>query len=292
MPRRSRPRRVRRAPRAAGCGIGRAAVRRVRAAGRGPGANRPRAAPAPVDRRVPAPVHRPVPPAHGGEPVRLWVAERHAVHGDVGRARRAERARDRGYGRGGAAASRGESVRVRHRHLRGPIRLSARRRARTCSSAARRTCSRTAIAPIEGLVEADWAVATFAMHWKLTRVGHPVTFEAGEPFCMIVPQGRGELETLRPVIRPIEDDPELLRQYPGVEREPAAELAHAARRRARRRPAGGVRHSVRAALHARHVAGRGVGAPRASGPAARSATSRPTSRAQAERRGAERRGPP
>ena len=68
-------------------------------------------------------------------------------------------------------------------------------------------------APIEGLVETDWAVATFAMHWKLTRVGHPVLFEAGEPFCMIVPQGRGELEALRPVLRRIEDDPELQRQY-------------------------------------------------------------------------------
>jgi Family of unknown function (DUF6065) len=86
------------------------------------------------------------------------------------------------------------------------------------------------IAPIEGLVEADWAVATFAMHWKLTRVGHPVTFEAGEPFCMIVPQGRGELETLRPVIRRIEDDPELLRQYQAwsASRQQNSHMRHAA----------------------------------------------------------------
>jgi hypothetical protein len=69
------------------------------------------------------------------------------------------------------------------------------------------------IAPVEGLVESDWAVATIAMHWKLTRPGLPVLFDAGEPFCMIVPQGRGDLEALHPAVRKIEDDPELLRQY-------------------------------------------------------------------------------
>jgi Family of unknown function (DUF6065) len=62
--------------------------------------------------------------------------------------------------------------------------------------------------PLEGVVETDWADATFTMNWKLTRPGHPVTFEAGEPFCMIVPQARGELESFHPDIRPVEDDPE------------------------------------------------------------------------------------
>ena len=69
------------------------------------------------------------------------------------------------------------------------------------------------VSPLEGLVETDWAVATFAMHWQLTRIGHPVTFDADEPFCMLVPQGRGAIESLRPVVRRIEGEPELLRQY-------------------------------------------------------------------------------
>lgn len=69
------------------------------------------------------------------------------------------------------------------------------------------------IAPIEGLVETDWAVATFAMHWQLTRPGVPVAFDAGEPFCAIVPQERGRLEVLRPAIRDLAAEPELARQY-------------------------------------------------------------------------------
>lgn len=68
-------------------------------------------------------------------------------------------------------------------------------------------------APVEGLVETDWAVATFAMHWKLTRTGVPVAFEEDEPFCAIVPQGRGVLESLEPVIRELSSDQELTLQY-------------------------------------------------------------------------------
>ena len=62
------------------------------------------------------------------------------------------------------------------------------------------------VAALEGLVETDWAFANFTMNWKLTRAGHPVAFEAGEPFCMIVPQRRGELESFRTEIRDIASD--------------------------------------------------------------------------------------
>lgn len=64
------------------------------------------------------------------------------------------------------------------------------------------------ISALEGLVETDWAVATFTMNWKLTRPGHPVRFEADEPFCMIVPQRRGELESFRAFFRSFAEDPE------------------------------------------------------------------------------------
>src|SRR4051794_26898335 len=33
------------------------------------------------------------------------------------------------------------------------------------------------VSPLEGIVETDWAVATFTMNWKLTRPGLSVTFE-------------------------------------------------------------------------------------------------------------------
>jgi Family of unknown function (DUF6065)/Coenzyme PQQ synthesis protein D (PqqD) len=62
---------------------------------------------------------------------------------------------------------------------------------------------------LEGLVETDWSVATFTMNWKLTRADHAVRFEAEEPFCMVVPQRRGELERFRPVHRDLSTVPEV-----------------------------------------------------------------------------------
>jgi Family of unknown function (DUF6065) len=62
------------------------------------------------------------------------------------------------------------------------------------------------IAPLDGLVETDWATSTFTMNWKFTRPGE-VTFEEGEPVCMIVPQRRHDLESFAPEIRPVESDP-------------------------------------------------------------------------------------
>ncbi len=60
---------------------------------------------------------------------------------------------------------------------------------------------------LEGLVESDWSVATFTMNWKFTRPGHPVRFEAEEPFCMVVPMRRGALECFRPEMRDIRSAP-------------------------------------------------------------------------------------
>jgi uncharacterized protein DUF6065 len=64
------------------------------------------------------------------------------------------------------------------------------------------------VAPLEGLVETDWSVATFTMNWKLTRPNYPVTFEADEPFCMLVPMRRGELRSFQPQVRDIRSDPD------------------------------------------------------------------------------------
>ena len=64
-------------------------------------------------------------------------------------------------------------------------------------------------APLEGLIETDWSTATFTMNWKLTRPLWKVRFRKGDPICMIVPQRRGEIESVRPEIRNIESDPEL-----------------------------------------------------------------------------------
>jgi Family of unknown function (DUF6065) len=74
-------------------------------------------------------------------------------------------------------------------------------------------CPKDGAAPLEGIVEADWAVATFTMNWKITRPNHRVTFEAGEPICMLVPHQRGELERLHPVVVDIHSEPETAHQY-------------------------------------------------------------------------------
>jgi hypothetical protein len=66
------------------------------------------------------------------------------------------------------------------------------------------------IAPLEGLIESDWAEVTFTMNWKFTRPDHPVRFEPDEPFAMLVPHRRGALEALQPERRPITDAPETL----------------------------------------------------------------------------------
>jgi hypothetical protein len=61
---------------------------------------------------------------------------------------------------------------------------------------------------LEGLVETDWAVATFTANWKLTRPGLTVEFARGEPVCMLVPQRRGDLERFRPAFAPMEAMPD------------------------------------------------------------------------------------
>ncbi|OBA58900.1 hypothetical protein A5647_19080 [Mycobacterium sp. 1100029.7] len=70
-----------------------------------------------------------------------------------------------------------------------------------------------AICALEGIVETDWASASFSMNWKFTRKLMPVRFEVDEPICMIVPQCRGGLERFTPELRHIESDEELESKY-------------------------------------------------------------------------------
>ncbi len=72
---------------------------------------------------------------------------------------------------------------------------------------------RDAISPLEGIVETDWASASFSMSWKFTRKLMPVRFEVDEPICMIVPQRRADLEEFAPELRRIESDEELRQKH-------------------------------------------------------------------------------
>jgi Family of unknown function (DUF6065) len=69
------------------------------------------------------------------------------------------------------------------------------------------------IAPLEGLVEADWAISPFTMNWKFTRAKHRVRFEAGEPVALLVPERRHALEKFDPLMYDLDDDPDLAADY-------------------------------------------------------------------------------
>lgn len=65
------------------------------------------------------------------------------------------------------------------------------------------------VCALEGLVATDWSTAAFTMNWMITRARLPVRFEAGEPFCMIVPQRRYDLESIAPRVTQLEENAEL-----------------------------------------------------------------------------------
>ncbi len=66
---------------------------------------------------------------------------------------------------------------------------------------------------LEGVIETDWAVQPAFHSWKMTRPDKGVTWEDGEPICMILPQRRGELEDWRPRSEDIANNPDLLEEY-------------------------------------------------------------------------------
>ena len=68
------------------------------------------------------------------------------------------------------------------------------------------------VAPLEGLVESDWSLASFSMNWKFTRPGR-VEWAEGEPVAMLVPQQRGDLERFVPRKSDLLADPTLYYGY-------------------------------------------------------------------------------
>jgi hypothetical protein len=70
-----------------------------------------------------------------------------------------------------------------------------------------------AICALDGIIETDWAFATFTMNWQFTRPNTPVTFQKGEPIAMLIPTHRGDLEQFAPTIRGLYDDPATAKGY-------------------------------------------------------------------------------
>jgi hypothetical protein len=74
-------------------------------------------------------------------------------------------------------------------------------------------CPKDGVYALDGVVETDWATATFTMNWQLTRPGLTVTFARGEPYAMVVPQRRGDLERVAPKIRNIGSSGDVAASY-------------------------------------------------------------------------------
>lgn len=68
------------------------------------------------------------------------------------------------------------------------------------------------IQALTGLVETDWLPFPFTMNWKMTRPGI-VEFKKDEPFCFIQIFEHQKMDEVRPVIRKIEDEPALQKEY-------------------------------------------------------------------------------
>ncbi len=69
------------------------------------------------------------------------------------------------------------------------------------------------IAPLTGIVETDWSVATFTMNWRFTRPATTIRFEAGEPFAHLMPLQRGLVEQMEPEWSPLSRTPKLAQAH-------------------------------------------------------------------------------
>jgi hypothetical protein len=67
--------------------------------------------------------------------------------------------------------------------------------------------------PLEGVIETAWSPYTFTMNFKLTDAGRSVFFDPGEPLCVIRPVSFGSLESVRVRHAPIEEAPDLKRDF-------------------------------------------------------------------------------
>lgn len=69
------------------------------------------------------------------------------------------------------------------------------------------------IAPLDGVVETDWAPFSFTMNWRFTRPKNWVRFEEGEPIARFTPYPRHYLESFQPRTTAIADDKRTANQY-------------------------------------------------------------------------------
>lgn len=72
---------------------------------------------------------------------------------------------------------------------------------------------RSDVAPLDGVVETDWAPYTFTMNWKLTRRNAPVWFREGDPIALLSPVDLNLYEALEAEYADIDSDPALAKEH-------------------------------------------------------------------------------
>lgn len=68
------------------------------------------------------------------------------------------------------------------------------------------------IAPLSGVIEADWSPYTFTMNWRFTRPGI-VSFSAGETIASFFPVRRDLFDSIEPEIGSLHDETDAYRQF-------------------------------------------------------------------------------
>lgn len=72
---------------------------------------------------------------------------------------------------------------------------------------------RDGVVPLTGIVETDWARASFTMNWRFTRADCILSFEVGDPFCFFFPIRRSLIAEIETEALDMSTDPELLNDH-------------------------------------------------------------------------------
>jgi hypothetical protein len=68
------------------------------------------------------------------------------------------------------------------------------------------------IQALSAIVETYWLPFPFTMNWHFTRPG-TVSFKKGEPYCFLMPVPHQAIDAIEPVVKPLQSNPELFKEY-------------------------------------------------------------------------------
>ncbi len=66
--------------------------------------------------------------------------------------------------------------------------------------------SKDGAVPLESVIDTSILPGTLTLHWRLTRPGQSIRFEAGEPFCTILPYPKAGLDEVTVEVMPLNGD--------------------------------------------------------------------------------------